>query len=290
MMIPRTDITMRMMLRLIFLVLSLILLVTCVILNGLAGPGIRPLFLNSTKEISDLFYTPITPRGWTFAIWGVIYSCLVISTIYWVSGLFRKSSVDLSQRLYTSINWPSKTFYIVFCSNLVFNVIWLFMWDRQFLTASLVMLFLVWLSAVFMFGLVPRTRKQLSQGWYIFQTIIVRNGLGIYAAWTTVAKLLNLNALFIQLDLMRPQEGAILCLAILSLEIVVWTIMVHVFHEILAYIYSPYITFIWALSGALVTTVLESGGSSILSITLSVQIALVTLCLFIHIGRNVIKM
>ncbi|OPL20582.1 hypothetical protein AM593_09251, partial [Mytilus galloprovincialis] len=32
------------------------------------------LFKNTTGDISDKYYTQITPAGWTFSIWGVIYT------------------------------------------------------------------------------------------------------------------------------------------------------------------------------------------------------------------------
>ncbi len=35
---------------------------------------ITELFPKSTGNISDTFYTDITPAGWTFSIWGFIYT------------------------------------------------------------------------------------------------------------------------------------------------------------------------------------------------------------------------
>ena len=62
-------------------VINLIAFIPMIAVNGLAG---STTFLNgvTSGEVSDIYPTLITPAGFTFAIWGVIYTLLLIFTIY----------------------------------------------------------------------------------------------------------------------------------------------------------------------------------------------------------------
>lgn len=46
-------------------------------------------FTTTTANISAVFDTPITPSGWTFSIWSIIYVWLTVMIIYILSGLCR---------------------------------------------------------------------------------------------------------------------------------------------------------------------------------------------------------
>lgn len=47
-------------------------------------------YTTTTANISAVFDTPITPSGWTFNIWSVIYVWLTVMIIYILSGLCRR--------------------------------------------------------------------------------------------------------------------------------------------------------------------------------------------------------
>lgn len=47
-------------------------------------------FLEPTGNVSDAFDNEITPSGWTFIIWTIIYIFLALVCVYALSGLFRK--------------------------------------------------------------------------------------------------------------------------------------------------------------------------------------------------------
>lgn len=51
---------------------------------SLSGP-----FRSSTGNVSARHETDITPAGWTFSIWGVIYTWLSLMVIYITSYVFR---------------------------------------------------------------------------------------------------------------------------------------------------------------------------------------------------------
>lgn len=46
-------------------------------------------FRYSTGNVSGRYETEITPAGWTFSIWGVIYTWLLLMVLYQTTYLFR---------------------------------------------------------------------------------------------------------------------------------------------------------------------------------------------------------
>lgn len=50
------------------------------VLNGLAGAGV--LFGRDTGAVSDAATTPITPAGWTFAVWSVIFVGVAVTALW----------------------------------------------------------------------------------------------------------------------------------------------------------------------------------------------------------------
>ena len=81
----------------------------------------------STKQLSDSLSTLITPIGWTFSIWSVIYLGLIIVAI---------------RILYKQINVSRQITraYIVSC---ICNAAWIVAWHYGYLTSA--MLIIVWL-------------------------------------------------------------------------------------------------------------------------------------------------
>lgn len=49
-------------------------------------------FSTTTGNVSDVYVTEITPSGWTFSIWSVIYVWLTLMIIYILANLCRKYS------------------------------------------------------------------------------------------------------------------------------------------------------------------------------------------------------
>jgi len=58
---------------------SYVLVVIFNTVNGVGGSGI---FYNTIGGLSDKYYLDVTPAGWAFSIWGVIYLWLGISIVF----------------------------------------------------------------------------------------------------------------------------------------------------------------------------------------------------------------
>merc|ERR1712131_34732 len=63
------------------------------IFNALAGSGaaLGSIFLSSVGNISDVYQMDITPAGFTFSIWSVIYLWIAFSLLFFIITIFIKT-------------------------------------------------------------------------------------------------------------------------------------------------------------------------------------------------------
>lgn len=229
-------------------------------LNGLSAAGPKSgIFVSTPSNQSAKYYLEITPAGWTFSIWGVIYTWQALWLVYSIVNLFRKTAQGPAY-----INppvLPPSLFVLYILANFC-NIAWLFLFDRDQIEASFVVLFFTALSLIL--ALVATYRSldwcstQLVDQGRTFDIWLVRglvhNGLGIYATWTSIATLLNLAMLITYTDSSKVSvsTASTVALAILTAEIVVF-----VFTDLLLldrysrYTITPYLVVIVALIGSI---------------------------------------
>ena len=118
--------------------LNIIGFILVIIVNALGAAGI----LNNipTGKVSDEYETPLTPAGYAFSIWGLIYTfialVIVINTVQ--SLIMGRNNELLNEKI--SILLPV---------NFLFNCLWMFAWQYS----ARGNIGLLWLSLVFMFGI-----------------------------------------------------------------------------------------------------------------------------------------
>lgn len=207
--------------RIFLLIVCAVVFVAVLVVNALAGAGRGP-FHTSTGNVSGRYETGITPAGWTFSIWGVIYTWLSLMVVYLTSYVCRGS--------WAQCLLPY-AFYFCWLSNMVMNMIWLLVWDRELMLAALVLLILIAFSnysALFFvcyatdyYGLWLKTyhRRDLA-----CLRILVQNGLAVYTTWTSIASLINFS-LVLHLWGVDKSTAATASLCILFAEVVVWFIL-----------------------------------------------------------------
>ncbi|XP_067434556.1 uncharacterized protein [Thunnus thynnus] len=238
---------------LIAIVLSLLLFIIAIVFNALAGPGIYP-FLESTGNISDEFTTQITPSGWTFSIWSVIYIFLASVVAYVLSGLCRKNAYGY---VYCSPAVLPHGFFVTWCLNLGFNIGWLFLWDRRLMPAALAFLILIaftnYITIFFschglhVYGAWLNKYHKVDL-WLL--RVLIQNGIAMYATWTTIASLINLNIVLTSNANMSQTDAATISLSILTVILFVWFILENiVLDKHVRYILTIYPVVIWALTG-----------------------------------------
>ncbi|CAN9502905.1 unnamed protein product [Ophioblennius macclurei] len=207
--------------RIVVIVVCTVVYVAVLIINALAGAGRGP-FRTTTGNVSGRFETDITPAGWTFSIWGVIYTWLTLMVIYLTTFIFRGS---WAQRLLPY------AFYFCWLCNMMLNVTWLLVWDREMMLVALVVLILIVITnycalfcccyATDYYGLWLHTyhRKDL----YCLR-ILVQNGLALYTTWTSIASLINFS-LVLHLWGVDRSTAATASLCILLFGLSTWFIM-----------------------------------------------------------------
>ncbi|XP_008295694.1 uncharacterized protein LOC103368925 [Stegastes partitus] len=237
----------------IAIVLSLIVFIITMVFSALAAAGKQP-FLRSTGNVSDEFLTEITPSGWTFIIWSIIYTFLALLLVYILSGLFRKNMYGY---VYCSPAVLPHGFFVLWCLNLILNIGWLFLWDRKFVSASLIFLILVALtnygviffSCYGLYNYGAWLNKYHKVDLWLHR-VLIQNGVAIYATWTTIATLINLAVTVSYDGNMSPPDAATLSLSVLTVLLIVWFVVENfLIDKYVRFILSIYPVVIWALTG-----------------------------------------
>lgn len=212
------------------------------IVNGLAG-GTTILGGKLTSEISDANPTLITPAGYVFSIWGVIYFLLGIFVIY--QALPGQSGKGFVQK----IGW-------LFLLSSLLNIAWLFLWQYEYLSASVVLMFLL-LAALISIYLRLNIGKS---GVPLREKLAVQVPFSVYLGWITIASIANVSAALVSAGWdgfgISPETWAILIVVIALLI----TLLVTATRRDVAY----GLVIIWALLGIAVK---QSGTQNIVSVT-----------------------
>ncbi|KPP56657.1 hypothetical protein Z043_125708 [Scleropages formosus] len=238
-------------------VLALAALAFCVTvaINALAGSGSKggP-FHQSTGNVSAKYETDITPAGWTFSIWGVIYAWLSAMMLYIVTGLCRRNSYGWT---YCKPAVLPYGFFLSWTLNMILNIVWLFLWDREQLVAGLVVLALIAFTnylviffcchGLHLYGAWLNKDHKVDL-WAI--RVLILNGVGVYATWTTIATLLNFSVV-LEYSAGASRAGAgTVGLSLLLTEVIIWFILENVLLERhVRYLLTVYPVVIVALTG-----------------------------------------
>jgi tryptophan-rich sensory protein len=131
----------------------------------------------TTAQISDQYPTLITPAGYVFAIWGIIYTLLAIYVVY--------------QALPSQRNKPYQTQISgLFILSSIFNIIWLVLWGYGCVTISVALIaaLLASLAAIY----IRLNKIALSRQ----AKICVHLPFDVYFGWVTVATAANVAIAF----------------------------------------------------------------------------------------------
>ena len=149
--------------------------VVTLVINGLAGTTL--INGRTTAQVSDLYSNPFTPAGYVFAIWGIIYALLFVFVIY--------------QALPKQKDKPfQKQISALFVLSSIFNVVWLFLWQYDYITVSVVLMFLLLASliAIYVRLGIGKSKAPLSE------KLCVHLPFSVYLGWITVASVANVAA------------------------------------------------------------------------------------------------
>jgi len=244
----------------IFVSAAIFLITTA--LNGLAGSGagVPSIFYSTVGDISDKYQLFITPAGFTFTIWSVIYLWLAVSLLVIIITIFINTQ---SGRLYLSPSIASPAVTVTLSANFTLNLAWIFIWDRSYKSPDLlilasIVLFLIAISNILVVFLMAKNiednAQHFSSGsplfWWGVAYRVILNGLALYTTWTVIASLINLTTALVYAGEVGQREAALAALTLLVIFHSTWFLVENfVVDRYARYILTPYLVVIWATNG-----------------------------------------
>lgn len=199
-----------------------------------------------SKHTNLYFYIQVTPAGWAFSIWGVIYTWQGLWIIYAWSFVCRPS---VPRTIFTGVYFG----YVLVC---IANITWIFVWGNELVTvaaAVLIMFNIVFYPTIAMLAFFLARATSDAKLYDVWLTrILVLNGLLFYATWTTIASLINLTAA-VQYDAdYNGSNAAYISLSLLTATVITYFLLENtLFDRYLRYVFAVYPVIIWALSAVL---------------------------------------
>jgi len=160
-------------------VLNTIFFVLMIFVNIAAE--ILPLNNITTAEVSARHDTLLTPPGFTFAIWGVIYVWLFLFILF-QNGLFHKKGEGDNPDIIHAVS----AFFII---SSILNISWIIAWHYEYISLSCILIFSMWATLIFAYN---RIKKEQSSGREHF---FIHMPFSIYLAWISVAMTINFLAM-----------------------------------------------------------------------------------------------
>ncbi len=127
----------------------------------------------SPEVISDKYPTIITPSGFAFAIWSLIYIGMIAFSVY--QALPSKTNDQTFRKI--------RTIYLLNC---VANCAWIYFWHHEMILLALGVM-VVLLGTLFWITSKLRATESIAETW------LVKIPFSIYFGWVTVATILNLS-------------------------------------------------------------------------------------------------
>jgi translocator protein len=221
---------------------NIIFYILTIIINSLAG-GTTLIGGKLTAAVSDSNSTLITPAGYVFSIWGIIYILLGAFVIY--QALPSRRSRGFTEK----IGW------LLVLSSII-NIVWIFFWQFEYLTISVVLIFLLLATLITIYVRLGVGKTKVSWD----DRIAVHLPFSVYLGWITVASIANVGTALVSLNWdgagISAETWAILVVAVA----LVLTSLMLITRKDIAYS----LVIIWALVGIAVK---QSGNQTIVMLT-----------------------
>ena len=159
--------------------LTVLLFIAVLGVNGLAN-GL-PINGLTTGEVSDMYPNLFTPAGFTFGIWGLIYTALLGFVLAFA---FTKKT-----------NLPSEKITLLWAVNAVANMTWIFAWHYLKTASSLAIMAILLLSLIWLISELRKVERPDKL------TAYSRAAFELYFGWITVATIANVTALLVRYDI-----------------------------------------------------------------------------------------
>lgn len=239
--------------------LVIIATVGVIVINYFAAQG----YINGVtpEVISDKYPTLITPSGYAFAIWSLIYLGLIAFSIY------QALPSQTDNPLFKNI----RTLYIANCAA---NCFWIYLWHYDSILAALGVMFVL-LGTLVLINVTLQKSESMAETW------LAQIPFSLYFGWVTVATILNFSIALVSLGVNTTESTAIILSAILIVGAAVLGILIRFKLAIFAY---P-LAIAWALTAIAVK---QSGKTAIVVCAAFGVIALLVSALtaFLQLGKD----
>lgn len=147
-----------------------------IVINAIAG-STKLLNGRNTADVSAAYPTLITPAGFTFSIWGVIYVLLFVFIVFQLLPRHRQDSFNL------------QVSYLFILSS-IFNIAWLFLWQYDYIAASTPMILALLASLIAIYLRLHVGKSQVSRK----EKLSVHLPFSVYLGWITIASIADAAA------------------------------------------------------------------------------------------------
>jgi benzodiazapine receptor len=240
---------------------NIVAFVLTVIVNSLAGSTTLLGGVN-TAEISDSNPTLITPAGYVFSIWGIIYVLLGVFVIF-------QALPSQKEKEYTKkIGW-------LFILSSVLNIVWLLLWQFEILSVSVVLMFLLLASLIAIYLRLNIGKSAVS----LREKLAVQLPFSVYLGWITIASIANVSVFLVSENWDGFGISAETWATLIIIVALVITLLVLATRRDIAY----GLVIVWALLGIAVN---QSGNQNIVTLTeASAIIVLLALAAVVLLSR-----
>lgn len=198
-----------------------------IVVNSIAG-STTLIGGRTTADVSNRNPTLITPAGYVFAIWGVIYILLGVFVVF-------QALPSQKDKLFQSkVSW-------LFILASVLNITWLFLWQNEILSLSVLIMFLLLASLIVIYLRLDIGKSNARQS----EKLAVNLPFSVYLGWITIASLANVASFLVSVGWdgfgMAAETWAILVIVVAF----VITLAMLVTRKDVAYA----LVIVWALTG-----------------------------------------
>jgi benzodiazapine receptor len=244
-----------------FQAVNIVAFVVMIVVNGLAG-STTLLGGVTSADVSDMYPTLVTPAGFTFAVWGVIYMLLLVFTVY--------------QLLPRNRNKPFLSQVgLLFGLSSACNICWLFLWHYDLITYSLVLMFALLASLILIYQRLDIGRAVVS----LKEKLCVHLPFSVYLGWISIATIANVSVALTAVD----WDGwgipdATWAIVIIAVALVLTLIMLATRKDV-----AFSLVVVWALFGILSK---QSGFQNIvLTAEVAIAVILIAVCAVIVVSK-----
>jgi benzodiazapine receptor len=213
-----------------------------VIVNSLAGSTTLIGGVN-TAQISDSNPTLITPAGYVFSIWGIIYVLLGVFVIF-------QALPSQKEKEYTKkIGW-------LFVLSSIINIAWLFLWQYKFLSLSVILMFLLLATLILIYLRLGIGKSKVT----LREKLAIHVPFSVYLGWITIASIADVSVTLVSVNWEGFGIGPEIWASLIIIVALLIGMLVVATRKDIAY----GLVIVWALIGIAVK---QSGNQNIIMLT-----------------------